>query len=91
MELVFNRHVHDRFLWNGAGNLQNYSLCFLDALLITPDRDCSLSLIGFVHIDLCTGVVLDLVDFCPSFTKDPSDRTSRNRELDRVVVLLLEF
>lgn len=91
MKLVLNFHVYDRFLWDGAGNLQNHLLCFLNALLISPDSNCGICLKGFVHIDLSTGLVLDLVDFGPSFAKDPGDCTSRDFELDRVVILPFEF
>lgn len=45
----------------------------------------------FVDIDLCAGVILDLVDSGPSSTEDTSNRTSWNGELRLVVVRLLEF
>lgn len=91
MEPALDRNIHRRFLWHRAGDLQNQSLRLLDALLSTPDGDRGLYLGGFVHIDLSTGVVLDIVDIGPSFAEDSSNGTSRNRECYRVVVLLLEL
>jgi hypothetical protein len=91
MEPALDSDIHGRFLRHGAGDLQNQSLCFLDALLGTPDSDRGLGLVGFIHVDLNTGVVLDIVDVGPSLTEDSSDGTGGNREFGRVVVLLLEL
>jgi hypothetical protein len=60
-------------------------------LLVPSDGNCGLDLGGFVHIDLNAGIILDLVDVGPSFTEDPSDGTSGDSELCRMIVLLLEI
>ena len=91
MELILDRNIQRRFLWHGTGDIQNDSLRFLDALLITPDSDYGLSLGGFVHVDLSTSVVLDFVDVDPSLAEDSGNGTSGNREFDCMVVFLLEL
>lgn len=91
MKPVLDRHRHTGLLTNSIRNDQDSSLGVSDTLLRASDGNVGIVFSGLVDVDLGVGVVLDFVDVDAAFTEDPSDGARRNRELDRVVGLLLEF
>ena len=92
MKFVFNRQDFCSFLADLVNNGLNGGLGCSDSLLAPAARDsCLTPVLSLVQVNGSIGIVLDLVDYSTTFTKNARDRTSRDGELDDVVGLLFEF
>ncbi len=84
MELLFDVDSSSSFLLHLICDGQDGRLGSSDCLLRAAAGDLRDRWIlrAFVNVDLCTRLVLDLVDIRASFTKDTSNRLGRYSELD---------
>jgi small ligand-binding sensory domain FIST len=92
VEFVFNRQNICNFLAELVNNGLNGGLGCSDGLLAPAAGDsCLTSVLGLIQVNGSIGIILDLVDYSTTFTKNARDRTRRDGELDDVVGLLFEF
>lgn len=89
--LALNSDDDRDFLSNLVRNGENGSFCGANCFLRSTDSDIGLIITDFFNIDLSIGCVLDFVDGYSAFTEDTSNRPSRYREFETVVVVLLKF
>ena len=92
MKFVFNRQDLCSLLADLVNNGLNGGLGCSDSLLAPAARDsCLTPVLSLVQVNGSIGIVLDLVDYSTTSTKNARDRTGRNGEFDDVVGLLFEF
>ena len=92
VEFVINRQNFCSFLADLVNNGLNGGLGCSDSLLApAAGNSCLTPVLSLIQVNGSIGIVLDLVDYGATFTKNTRYRTSRDGELDNVVGLLFEF
>ena len=93
MELVFDLDALRNLLVHLFSDRKDGSLRFSNSSFVTSADDIgNVAVVGrFIDVDLRAGVVLDLVDRRAAPAEDARDAACGNRELDRVVRLLLKL
>ena len=92
VELIFNRQNFCSLLADLVYNRLDGGLSCSDSLLSPAAGDsCLIPVLSLIQVNGSVGIILDLVNYSTTFTKNARDRTGRNGEFDDVVGLLFEF